>query len=223
MKSVHDKAAAASSAIPSKIFQFWDKAELPPDLAPLVDTWRDRSGLQHSLINDDEARAYISRTQPRRVSAAYDACAIPAMRSDIYRLCVVLAEGGWYADCSIECLTRIAPLAPAEANLVFYRRWHGGVNNGLFGAAAKHPLIAGLLDQVCSNVEGRVSDNLFLVTGPGVWNRVFPKDAPPPEQAHELAHADIANIAVRFHQELAHKKEGRHWSDLQNQVPIFRD
>lgn len=211
------------TGIPKTICQFWDKPDLPDDLGPLVQSWRDLPRYTHHLFNDETARAFLAEHYPATVVEAFDACMIPAMRSDIFRICAILKMGGWYADCSIEALKDPSQLIKRSDGMVYYRRWHGGVNNGLFAAKAGNAHLTALLDTIVSNVKHRVSDNLFLVTGPGVWNARFPKETPPPPKTRQLDHSEIANIYVRFHQDLAHKKDGQHWSDQQKSGAIFRD
>jgi mannosyltransferase OCH1-like enzyme len=92
--------------IPKTIVQFWDKAVLPEDIAPLVDLWKHRNpDFEHHLFNDATARTYIAEHFPTSYLAAFDMCAIPAMRSDFFRYAYLYKEGGIYVDAAVTCIT----------------------------------------------------------------------------------------------------------------------
>lgn len=209
-------------SIPARLTQFWDKPVLPDDIAPLVETWRSQSALTCVLSDEEAARAFIAEAFGPDLVRDFDACALPAMKSDLFRVCSVYHHGGWYADCSIECLKPPLDMISDGVAFVYYRRWHGGVNNGLFAATPHHPVLMSFIDRISDNIRNRRGDSAFTVTGPAVWNARFPKEHVEPG-VQELGHADIANIMVRFHQDLAHKKDGQHWSDKQTQAEVFND
>ena len=87
--------------IPRVIVRFWgDRAELPEDVGECLDSWRalENAGFSVLLFDDEEARGFIAGRFGDRYSRAYDLCYHPAMRSDYFRLCYILANGGFYVD-----------------------------------------------------------------------------------------------------------------------------
>src|SRR5260370_32653392 len=87
--------------IPKLIIQFWhDLAALPPDVRECLYSWEPLTthGFKRVLIDDNEARAFISRRCGRRNVAAFDRCRHPAMRCDYFRLCYIYRQGGFYVD-----------------------------------------------------------------------------------------------------------------------------
>jgi hypothetical protein len=83
------------------LVQFWnDLHGLPPDVCECIESWRrfDEEGFQFLLFDDDRARDFIVRRLGSRYAEAYDRCYHPAMRSDYFRLCYILREGGCYLD-----------------------------------------------------------------------------------------------------------------------------
>jgi hypothetical protein len=87
--------------IPKLIIQFWhDLAALPRDVRECLYSWEPLTthGFKHVLIDDNEARAFISRRFGRRYVAAFDRCRHPAMRCDYFRLCYIYGQGGFYVD-----------------------------------------------------------------------------------------------------------------------------
>lgn len=93
----HDEAFA----IPRVLVQFWhDSNALPPDVRRCLDSWRplERRGFTRLLFGYQSGRDYIERLYGARYVEAYERCHHQAMRCDYFRLCYLLAEGGFYVD-----------------------------------------------------------------------------------------------------------------------------
>src|ERR1700734_2663988 len=87
--------------IPKLIIQFWhDLTALPPDVRECLHSWEPLTahGFKRILIDDNEARAIISKRFGRRYVTAFDRCGHPAMRCDYFRLCYIYRYGGFYVD-----------------------------------------------------------------------------------------------------------------------------
>ena len=90
-----------TAEIPRVIVQFWDaRAELPEDVRACLDSWRplENEGFSILLFDDEEARRFVAERFGDSYSRAYDACYHPAMHCDYFRLCYILANGGFYVD-----------------------------------------------------------------------------------------------------------------------------
>ena len=211
--------------IPKTLIQFWDTAQLPDDIRPKVDSWAEKSGLTPHMFTEERALDFISEVYGAEYVGYFRKCALPAMKSDLFRLLAVYHHGGWYADCSIECLkSPIDLVSDPVFQILYYRRWHGGVNNGFFAATSKCTYLEKMIEIVTHNVKNEIGRSVWEVTGPRIWNDIFPKENRFAD-ALELSHAQIAAPSydqsagkyVMFHQDLAHKKDGTHWSDAEKQ------
>ncbi len=86
---------------PRRIVQFWnDLQQLPDDVRECMESWRqtEEEGFELTLFDERKARDFIRGTLGQRYEKAYDKCYHPAMQSDYFRLCYILAEGGCYVD-----------------------------------------------------------------------------------------------------------------------------
>ncbi|MGE0365833.1 MAG: glycosyltransferase family 32 protein [Phycisphaerales bacterium] len=93
--------ATFSSYSPRTIVQYWDNLErLPGDVGECIKSWRPLAaqGFDVRLFDDHGARAFIASRLGPRYENAYLKCYHPAMRSDYFRLCYILEEGGCYID-----------------------------------------------------------------------------------------------------------------------------
>ena len=96
----NNEAPASLSTKPRRtLVQFWDDLRgLPRDVCECIESWRrlEEQGFQFLLFDDNRARDFIAGGLGSRYADAYDRCYHPAMRSDYFRLCYILREGGCY-------------------------------------------------------------------------------------------------------------------------------
>lgn len=98
-------------SLPRILSQTWKTALLPPRAKALRADWaRLNPSLELRLYDDATSRAVIADTLPERL-AAYDAMPFGVMRADIFRLAVLLRDGGIYADIDMQ------PLRPLPEDL----------------------------------------------------------------------------------------------------------
>jgi mannosyltransferase OCH1-like enzyme len=99
---VHDSVPAAYSTKPPRtIVQFWDDLDqLPGDVRECIESWKKlrEQGFEVLLFDNNSARDFVARRLGPRYESAYVKCYHPAMRSDYFRLCYILMEGGCYLD-----------------------------------------------------------------------------------------------------------------------------
>ena len=91
-----------SGGIPRNLVRFWhDRSDLPDDVAACMSTWERLAdhGFVFRTFDDVSADRYIRDRHGVREVAAFGRCAHPAMRCDYLRLCVLVADGGFYVDC----------------------------------------------------------------------------------------------------------------------------
>lgn len=96
-----DSVDGPSSSIPRTLIRFWhDQSALPDDVRVCMASW-DRladEGFVLRSFDDGAAKTYIETFYGERERAAFTKCEHPAMRCDYLRMCVLLAEGGFYVD-----------------------------------------------------------------------------------------------------------------------------
>lgn len=184
-----------ASSIPRTLVRYWHNLnELPEDVEECLKSWDRLSldGFEIRTFDDLSARAYIAAEYGSREAAAFALCRHPAMRSDYFRMCFILAEGGMYVDADDVLLgdewghifqdgrLKLQPLcydipsgrmAPAShiwledlpaEGRVFY------VNNDPLAAPANHPLLARALSRSTEKLLG--GEELPIIqstTGPG--------------------------------------------------------
>ena len=181
--------------IPRRLVQYWhDLTDLPDDVRSCLLSWNRLSaeGFECLMFDDAAARAFIDRRFGDRESSAFGRCRHPAMRSDFFRMCFIVAEGGLYVDADDVLISngwrnllvnrkiKIQPLCydiDATEMLPAAEIWNGDletlnrifyVNNNPIAAPAGHPVLRRALAQATDKL---LSDNALpeiqSTTGPG--------------------------------------------------------
>lgn len=90
-----------TKVVPRTLIRYWhDPNDLPSDVSDCISSWDSLAdeGFEIRMFCDDSAAAYLAEWFSNRERRAFERCRHPAMRSDYLRMCVVLAEGGFYVD-----------------------------------------------------------------------------------------------------------------------------
>jgi mannosyltransferase OCH1-like enzyme len=158
--------------IPRQFHQYWD-ANVPADVERLMKQACDMNpGYAYRCWNDKSARRYLAALGMPDALRAYCEAKHAAIRADIFRLAVLLAEGGVYLDADDRCTQSLETLMPAEAEAVFYQEQTGSIGNNFLSAVPRHPLIETALDQAVQAVLEGAGESTWLSTGPGLMSRV---------------------------------------------------
>ena len=188
----------SSKRIPRIIHQTWFEelsAEQYPHLQRMQHSWK-ATGWDYRFYTDDKARDYIQSNFPRRFLDAYNAIVVPAFRADFFRLCVLLLEGGVYADIDVQLEVNLDSFltddlsffVPRDVNVDFWPDANYCTWNGLIGASPGHPVIVQALEDLLNralnrqdylDIEGELCGNnasteiwklrcspMLLITGP---------------------------------------------------------
>lgn len=189
------KRASRRRRIPRTLVRFWHEPDdVPADVRACLDSWNvlREEGFAFRMFGDESAGQYIAERYGSRERAAFALCRHPAMRSDYFRLCFVLAEGGLYVDADDvlrggawqdvcrDVALQVQPLCydvpgggmlPASdisrpdlptAGRIFY------VNNNPLAAPAGHPVLKRALARATSRLlDGGHRPEIQSTTGPG--------------------------------------------------------
>jgi|WetSurMetagenome_2_1015567.scaffolds.fasta_scaffold22181_3 hypothetical protein len=156
-----------------KLFQYWNTPDPPAEVAAWIEGVRRLNPeFDHVLLNESTAAEFIAAHYGPRETAAFSACAVPAMQADYLRLCLIDVLGGFYLDADFEALSPISELI-ADAPHAMMLTWGGHVVTGfMMFRKPGNPFIRACLELATDNIETRRLDNVYNCTGPGVVNAI---------------------------------------------------
>ena len=157
------------------IIQYWHSPDVPADVAELIASVAGKNpDLHHLMFNEASAEEFIGERFGAREVEAFRACAVPAMQADYFRYCAALALGGFYADVDFRCVRPFGHLLEMRSGALLFRTSGGSVGNGFFMLKAPgHPLLRLVLDLVTMNIEERMAEKIWRVTGPWTLNALL--------------------------------------------------
>lgn len=219
------------------IIQFWHSATPPGDVHELMQTWEMAAseGFAYRRFDDASALDLIREKYDSRTAQAYLSCGIPAMRADFFRICALLTSPGIYVDADMR-RTRIGRHFPLKDKskplLPLYQRLERGLlfkrdvrvaNGFMMVKHAQDILLRAILTAAIENIERRSSNNVYLVTGPGIatkWLREH-GTSHPYFRGFEFWTADELRPYMRMVGKLPYKGTGDHWVNAQQIGSIF--
>ncbi len=156
-----------------KLIQYWDTGDPPDDVAGWVDGFRVMNPeMEHRLYSRDDAAWFIKKRLGQRHLKAFEACAVPSMQSDYFRLCAIISNAGVYADADLQCVQPVASLlstAPHSLMLVWDRQL---LHSFMMYRETEDPFLRACLALATQNIEERWEGSAYTVAGPGVINAV---------------------------------------------------
>jgi hypothetical protein len=167
------------------IVQYWHDESIPDYIAGLLRTFGEQNPeLRHMVFSRERAAEFIARHFGARESAAFQACAVPAMQADYFRYCAVLALGGVYCDADVECVAPLRQLVPPAGRGRLFRGRRRNVINGVFAFGSPgHPFLELALEVATANIEVRRFDTVYYTTGPPIFMALTYMQASAPPSA----------------------------------------
>ena len=218
MSYVNDVESNVGMSIPKNIVQYWDQGRPPEDVEPLVDSWRELNfDFSYEIFDKNQARDFIGNVYGVGGVSVFDAAALPAMRSDIFRVAFILHRGGVYVDAATKCVSSIADLIDQSDKLTLMRKQHGRVWNGFIAAPAGSQCLLEIWRAICRNVEERKIPGVWGATGPGVYHKVV--DSAPSDMVSMISEAEMERY-FKLITGLRYKRSA-HWSKVQHMISIY--
>jgi hypothetical protein len=169
-KPVADSSLSASSPpavsqIPRIIHQTWFEdltTARYPHLTRLQNSWK-ASGWDYRFYSDATARTYLCTHYPARFVDTYDTLIPGAFKADLFRLLVLLREGGVYADVDVQLDADLDSFLEAPISFFIPRdcpldRWPDSnycLWNGFMGSVPGHPIVLQAVEDVTNHVMNR--------------------------------------------------------------------
>ncbi|MAU43595.1 MAG: hypothetical protein CMP09_01885 [Yangia sp.] len=224
-QTVHpwDARPAVPSTVPRRIVQYWNRTEVPASIRAIMESWRKVPGWHYTLFDRGSALRWLRDTYGAEHVRAFKLANHVAEESDFLRLCLLLADGGIYADAD-DLLTGTpeALLQYGAGLVVFPEPTLSSIENNLLCAPRGHAVIARAVDLSLRALLGRDNDSTWSKTGPGMLTRATALHLiEDPEAAlsdtHLLPRA-LLHRQVHPHMALPYKSTAQYWNAQTGEV-----
>ncbi|MCP9926727.1 glycosyltransferase family 32 protein [Cyanobium sp. CH-040] len=208
------------------LVQFWHSPQAPQDVRALLASWERDPYFKYSRYDQKSADAFIGANFNLRVLEAYRKCAIPAMQADFFRYCFLYVNGGAYVDADTENSGRLNELLEGRSRGLLMNRERRVANDFLYVCSANDPLFARVIECATNNIEGRISNNVWKVTGPGIMTSLYiDPNTQSIFEGFDFLPARIVRDYVLFRHDLPYKSSEEDWRNARDsdKISIFSE
>lgn len=166
--------------IPKVIYRTYSSHKMSQRMKKLChDKWIKLNPEFTMIWYDNQQVDDFMTTQTPRIQRAYQSLVPGAFKADLWRLCVLLENGGMYVDSfSVPFVPIRKWIRPSDLKPVFVRQQEHtfisvrdmqkeAVHQGLIICSAGHPFLQRTIDNICQHVEQKYyGENSLHVTGP---------------------------------------------------------
>ena len=217
MKYANPYVRAVRSALSGKanminLFQFWNTPTAPKEVEDLLASWEADPAFNYRRFNTETAEQFIEKHFDDRTLKAFRKCKVPAMQADFFRYCALFVHGGVYVDADTKNSGRLPELLHGRKHGLLMTRETRVANDFLYVCDPHTDLYRMVIERAIENVEGEISNNVWMVTGPGIMTGFFHE---PDEQyllqPYDKEPARIVREYVLFQHDLKYKKSDDDW------------
>lgn len=208
--------------IPKIIHRVWlGPARMPDDYVAYGESWK-------RLHPGWDVRTWTEADLPRLQNAdIYDLVPSWSSKSDVVRFELMTQFGGIYADCDVEPLKPLDPLAERFDGFVGWEIEGHALGTAVIGCAQGHPYFQAVVDQLPSAVRDFPLDRPALTTGPGHLTRVYFRERARLALAPRFAVLPAAcffpylwHEGHRRHETFPHAYAAHHWGGSWLEPPV---
>lgn len=206
------------ASIPRIIWQtnFTDRVTLPVYLNYLFNRLM-APRFEYRFMITEAREAFIAEHFPEHL-AHYQRLQIGAAQADYWRLLVLLEHGGVYLDIDAHAIWPLADTLGTERDELYITTRRGEISNYFIASKPGNPNLERLVARVRQNIEDNTLNNVFEITGPGVFIQLLDKDRVP---TVSYRHACNQGSFTNEHFQYIDKPAGK-WTREQTKVDVVR-
>lgn len=207
--------------IEKNVLLYWHSPSVPVEVQEIVKEfetqWPECSVV---FLTDETAREFLRFEYGQTVESAFQACRIPAMRSDFLRLAWIFKCGGMWIDMKFRPRNFPQELFSSEKSFICCKWFHGEIVNGVFLASRENPVLGNIFDAALLNIAHRRGNNIHSITGPALWRKLLSKQTE--ERIQILDHDYLFSKFLRKQSfSLSGRDTDMHWSIRQKSESLY--
>lgn len=166
----------------------------------------------------EEREQFVRENYPGRIYDAYSRIQIGAAQADFWRVLVLQKFGGVYMDIDAHLVWPLERILKSDQEELFLQIKTGEISNYFIASKPNNPNLQAVIDQICENIEKESSENVYDLTGPGVFNTVLSQKNVP--KRYYLYTCNQGNFTNEYFQYID-KPQGK-WTKEQRKVSVLK-
>lgn len=128
------------------------------------------------MITEDRAE-FIKENYSEEIFESYSRIQIGAAQADFWRLLILDKLGGVYMDIDAHLVWPMSWIIKAEQTELYIVARKGDVSNYFIASKNDNTHLKKMIEVILKNIEENTLENVYVLTGPGVFNQVLDVDA----------------------------------------------
>ena len=205
-------------AIPRTIWQtnFTNKVTLPVYFNFLFNRVL-APGFDYRFMVTADRETFVCDNYPGKIYEAYSRIQIGAAQADFWRVLVLQKYGGVYMDIDAHLIWPLGKILESDQEELFLQIKTGEISNYFIASKPNNPNLQAIIDQIVENIENESSENVYELTGPGVFNKVLgSRDVPKRYYVYTCNQGNFTNEHFQY----IDKPQGK-WTKEQAKVAVL--
>lgn len=124
------------------------------------------------MITQDRAE-FIKANYSQEIFESYSRIQIGAAQADFWRLLVLYKHGGVYMDIDAHLVWPLSSIIKTEQTELYIIARKGDISNYFIASKNNNIHLKKMIDVILKNIEENTIKNVYVLTGPGVFNQVL--------------------------------------------------
>jgi len=166
----------------------------------------------------EERRDFISNTFGPHITDLYDRLQIGAAQADFWRVLVLQRVGGIYLDIDAHFVWPAGLLVTPQMEELFIEIKTGEISNYFIASTPQSPNLALVIEEIVRSISAGTDNDIYSLTGPGVFNRVLNKaEVPTSYYSYTVNQGNFTNEFFQY----IDKPQGK-WTREQKKVSVLK-
>jgi mannosyltransferase OCH1-like enzyme len=169
------------------------------------------------MITEHRAE-FIKSNYPQNIFESYSRIQIGAAQADLWRLLVLQKYGGVYLDIDAHLVWPLGYIINPEYTELYIKIKSGEISNYFIASKCGNPNLEKMINLIMHNIEENNLDNVYELTGPGVFNKILDKNKL--NTTNYRITCNQGNFTNEYFQYID-KPQGK-WTKAQNVIDIIK-
>lgn len=169
------------------------------------------------MITEHRAE-FIKSNYPQNIFESYSRIQIGAAQADLWRLLVLQKYGGVYLDIDAHLVWPLGYIINPEYTELYIKIKSGEISNYFIASKYSNPNLEKMINLIMNNIEENNLDNVYELTGPGVFNKILDKNKL--NTTNYRITCNQGNFTNEYFQYID-KPQGK-WTKAQNVIDIIK-
>jgi len=161
--------------VPLKVYMTWGYKSIPPKMKNHLEKLkRENPEFEFIIFDDEDCKKFLTDNFNKEILWGFNKLVPGAYKADLWRLCILYINGGFYIDIKLKCLNGFKLIELSESEHFVMDRPPNYILNSFMVCKAGNPFLKKCIDEIITNIKTNYYGNDCLSpTGPGNLGKVM--------------------------------------------------